>query len=63
MPGSRSGISAVLHTDLLQHLTHDHFDVLVVDLHTLQTVHSLYLLKHVILHRAHALDLSEYHAD
>ena len=30
-----------------QHLTHDHFDVLVVDLHTLQTIHVLHLVHNV----------------
>ncbi len=41
---------------LLQHLAHDHADVLVVDLHTLQSVHLLNLVQQVLLHRPRALD-------
>src|SRR6266513_978592 len=41
---------------LLQHLAHDHADVLVVDLHALQPVHLLDLVEQVLLHRPRALD-------
>src|SRR6266436_8992111 len=41
---------------LLQHLTHDHADVLVVDLHALQPVHLLHFVQEVLLHRPRALD-------
>ena len=34
-----------------QHLTHDHFDVLVVDLHALQTVHVLHFVDDVTRQR------------
>src|SRR6266704_2523680 len=36
---------------LLQHLAHDHADVLVVDLHALQPVHLLHFVQEVLLHR------------
>src|SRR6266513_875416 len=41
---------------LLQHLAHDHADVLVVDLHALQPVHLLDLVEQILLHRPRALD-------
>src|SRR5229473_6004793 len=41
---------------LLQHLAHDHADMLVVDLHTLQPVHLLHFVQEVLLHRPRALD-------
>src|SRR5256885_6325554 len=41
---------------LLQHLAHDHADVLVVDLHALQPVHLLDLVQQVLLHRPRTLD-------
>ena len=41
---------------LLQHLAHDHADVLVVDLHALEAVHLLDFVQEVLLHRARALD-------
>src|SRR2546425_1232614 len=50
------GIPRVHHLHLLQHLAHDHADVLVVDLHTLQAVHLLHLVQQVLLHRPRALD-------
>ena len=53
------GISAFFNADLLQHLTHDHLDVLVADIYALQTVYALYLAEHVILHRTDSLDLQQ----
>src|SRR5437762_3882857 len=41
---------------LLQHLAHDHADVLVVDLYALQPVHLLHLVEQILLHRPRALD-------
>src|SRR5437773_1864579 len=41
---------------LLQHLAHDHADVLVVDLHALQPIHLLDLVEQILLHRPRALD-------
>src|SRR6266851_1936200 len=41
---------------LLQHLAHDHADVLVVDLHALQPVYLLHFVQEVLLHRPRALD-------
>jgi hypothetical protein len=38
------GIAAVGDDDTTQHLANDHFDVLVVDLHALQTVHVLHFV-------------------
>src|SRR5699024_9685356 len=52
-------ISIVLHTDLLQHLTYDNLDVLIVDLNTLETVNSLYLAEHVVLYGANAFDTKD----
>ena len=41
---------------LLQHLAHDHLDVLVVDLHALEAVDLLDLVQEVLLHRPRPLD-------
>jgi hypothetical protein len=43
--------------DLLQHLPHDDFDMLIVDLNALQSVNSLDFSDHIVLHGTHALDL------
>ena len=50
-------VAVIFHTDFLQHLTYDHLDVFIVDLHTLQTIYSLHFLKQIILYGAHTLDL------
>ena len=42
------GVAAILDLPLLQHLTHDHFDVLVVDLHALQSIDVLHFVDHVV---------------
>ena len=44
---------------LLQHLLHDHANVLVVDLHALQAVDLLHFVEQVLLHRARALDAQD----
>ena len=41
-------IATVGNFPFLQHLANDHFDVLVVDFHTLQTVHILDLVDHIV---------------
>ena len=56
-PAAYSESPFVLDTDFLQHLAHDHLDMLIVDLNTLQTVYTLYFAKHVILNGTHTLDL------
>ena len=40
-------VASVLHHHTAKHLTHNHFNVLVVDLHTLQTVHVLHFVNDV----------------
>src|SRR5438105_3154841 len=50
------GVARIDDFHLLQHLAHDHADVLVVDLHALQAVHLLDLVEQVLLHRPRALD-------
>ena len=42
------GVAAVDDLDLLQHLTHDHLDVLVVDLHALQPIDLLDLVDEIV---------------
>ena len=37
----------------------DHLNMLIIDLHALETVNALYFLKHIILNRTHALDLQD----
>src|SRR5947207_9267342 len=50
------GVARIHDLHLLQHLTHDHADVLVVDLHALQAIHLLHFVEEVLLHRPRALD-------
>ena len=45
--------------DPLQHLAHDHLDVLVVDVHTLAPVHLLHLIDQVLLSGSHTPDLED----
>ena len=47
----QGGITAVLDFPLLQHLTHDHFDMLIVDLNALQTINILHFVDHVVSQR------------
>ncbi|MPL98794.1 hypothetical protein SDC9_45003 [bioreactor metagenome] len=42
------GVARVADLDLLQHLANDHLDVLVVDLHALQTIDVLHLVDEVV---------------
>src|ERR1700752_4482762 len=50
------GVARLDDFHFLQHLAHDHADVLVVDLHALQPVHLLHFVQQVFLHGARALD-------
>ena len=51
-----AGVARIDDVDLLQHLTHDHFDVLVVDVDALQPVDLLDLVDEVSRKLLHALD-------
>ena len=51
-----AGVAGIDDIDLLQHLTHDHFDVLVVDVDALQPVDLLDLVDEVGGELLHALD-------
>ena len=54
---SRNSVSpGSMHAHLLQHLAHDHADVLVVDLDALEAIDLLHLVEQILLHRARALD-------
>ena len=44
-------ISSVFNLDLLQHLANDHFNMLVIDFHTLQPVHILNFLNEIFSKR------------
>ena len=44
----KRGVAGILDLPFLQHLAHDDFDVLVVDLHTLQAVDVLHFVDHVV---------------
>src|SRR2546423_8555336 len=50
------GLAALKHAHLLQHLPHDHANVLVVDLHALQAVNLLHFVEEILLNRARPLD-------
>src|SRR5450759_3420808 len=52
-------VSALQHAHLLQHLPHDHANVLVVDLHALQAVNLLHFVEQVLLNRARSLDAKD----
>ena len=52
----QAGITRIDDFDLLQHLAHDHFDVLVVDQHALQTIDFLDFIDEVTSKLFHALD-------
>src|SRR5690606_18123173 len=45
--GNEAGVAGVGDRYTAQHLTHNHFNVLVVDLHALQTVHVLNFVDHI----------------
>ena len=50
------GLTRILDLHLLQHLAHDHFDVLVIDGDALQSVHVLDFVDQVVGEFLHALD-------
>ena len=55
--GQELRIAIILDSDLLHHLPHNHFDVLIRNVNALQTVHSLHFTKHIILYSLDSLDL------
>ena len=52
----KRGFTAILDLPLLKHLTHDDFDVLVVNLHTLKAIDVLHLVDHVVRQRLNTHD-------
>ncbi len=54
-----AAVAGIRDADLLEHLAHDHFDVLVVDLHTLHAVHFLDLVHEIGLYFIDALDVED----
>src|SRR5690606_14564996 len=48
LPRNVAGIAGIGNVDATQHLANDHLDVLVVDLHTLQTIHVLHFADDVV---------------
>jgi hypothetical protein len=50
-----AGVARIDDLHPAQHLTHDHLDVLVVDLHALQAIHVLHLVDDVARERLDAL--------
>src|SRR5690606_2787026 len=56
LAGQEVGISRIDDLDFLHHLAYDRLDVLVVDLHTLQTVYFLDFVHQVFLYGRRALD-------
>src|SRR5690606_12634024 len=51
-----TGVSRIVNGDLLHHLVNNHFKVLVVDLHALQTIYFLNFVHQVLLYRSRTLD-------
>jgi hypothetical protein len=59
LTGDVVGVARLHHLHAAQHLAHDHFNVLVVDLHALQTIHVLHFVHHVTGQRFHALQTQD----
>ena len=59
LAGDQRGFAAVGDFELLHHLAADHFDVLVVDLHALQTIDVLDFLDQIGRQFLHALDAQD----
>ena len=57
--GQEVGIACIEDSNLAHHLTHDYFEVLVVDLHTLHTVYILYFVHDVFLYGCRAHDIRD----
>ena len=53
------GVALLVDADLLEHLTHDQLDVLVVDVHALGLVDLLHLLDEVLLGLGPAAELEQ----
>src|SRR6266436_4434155 len=49
LSNQKIGIPRLLHDNPLEHLFHDHFNVLVINLHTLETIHFLNLIHEISL--------------
>ena len=58
----KRGFSAVEDLPLLEHLTHDDLDMLIVDLHALKTIDVLHLVDHVVCQRFDTHDVTGCHA-
>ena len=58
-PAEQARASGIGHTDLAHHLTHNDLNVLVVNLHGLQTVGALHLGNQVVLHGQSAVDIQD----
>ena len=54
-----AGVTGINYIDLAHHLAHDHFEVLVVDLHTLHAVHVLNLVDDVFLNGRRTHDIED----
>ena len=59
LAGEQRGVAAVGDLDLLQHLANDHLDVLVVDLHALQSIDLLDLAHEIFGERLDAEHLED----
>ena len=55
-PLEEEAVAPFFDFDLLQHLTHNHFDMLVVDAHTLQTIDILNLVDEIFRQSCNALN-------
>src|SRR3569833_2686903 len=55
----QAGVAGVGHFDYAQHMMNDEHDVLVVDLHALQTVDVLHLVDDVVCERLDALETQD----
>ena len=59
LAGEQRGVAAVGDLDLLQHLANDHLDVLVVDLHALESVDLLDLAHEIFGERLNPEDFED----
>src|SRR5699024_1744251 len=52
-------VARLVNANLLEHLTNDDLDMLIVDINTLQTIYTLYLPHHVILNGTDTFNLQD----